>query len=96
MYVQNNWQVKYLANLSKIVVGVTLIWRKAVAVSKHNSYIPEMASFKCGGVKDNPPNRQIKHFANYSVYTVLHIDIDELLFNHCFAAIFIPGTCLVS
>ena len=38
---QNNWRVKYLVNQSKIVVGVTLIWRKAVAVSKCNSYRPE-------------------------------------------------------
>ena len=40
-YTQNNWRVKYLANRSKIVVGVTLIWRKAVAVSKCNSYRPK-------------------------------------------------------
>ena len=50
-YTQKNWQVKYLANRSKIVVGVTSIWRKAVAVSKHNSYRREMASFKLGGLK---------------------------------------------
>ena len=25
LYMQNNWRVKYLANRSKIVVGVTLI-----------------------------------------------------------------------
>ena len=31
-YVQNNWRVKHLANQSKIVVGITLIWRKAVVV----------------------------------------------------------------
>ena len=48
---QNNWWVKYLANWSKIVVGVTLIWRKAVAVSKCNSYRPETALFKFGGLK---------------------------------------------
>ena len=36
-YTQNNWRIKYLANQSKIVVGVTLIWRKDVAVSKNNS-----------------------------------------------------------
>ena len=40
-----------MANRSKIVVGVTLIWRKAVAVSKHSSYIPEMVFFKFGGLK---------------------------------------------
>jgi len=40
-----------LANQSKIVVGVTLIWRKAVDVSKHNSYRPQMALFKFGGLK---------------------------------------------
>ena len=47
---QNNWPVKYLANQSKIV-GVTLIWQKAVTVGKHNSYRPEMALFKFGGLK---------------------------------------------
>ena len=41
----NNWRVKYLANQLKIVVGVTLIWRKAIAVSNHSSYRPEMALF---------------------------------------------------
>ena len=50
-YTQNNWQVKYLANRSKNAVGVTLIWRKAIAVSKRNSYRPEMALFKFGGLK---------------------------------------------
>ena len=50
-YTQNNWRVKYLANQSKIVIGVTLIWRKAVVVSEHNSCIPEMALFKFGGIK---------------------------------------------
>ena len=50
-YTLNNWRVKYLANRSKIVVGVTLIWRKAVAVSKCNSYRPETALFKFGGLK---------------------------------------------
>ena len=34
------------ANRSKIVVGVTLIWQKAVAVGKYNSYRPEMALFR--------------------------------------------------
>ena len=48
---QNNWRVKYLANRSKIVVGVTLIWQKAVAVSKCNSYRPETVLFKFGGLK---------------------------------------------
>ena len=38
-------------NRSKIVVGVTLIWQKAVAVSKCNSYKPETALFKFGGLK---------------------------------------------
>ena len=33
-YTQNNWRVKHLANRLKIIVGVTLIWRNAVAVSK--------------------------------------------------------------
>ena len=50
-YTQNNWQVKYLTNRSKIVVGITLIWRKAVTVSKCNSYRPETALFKFGGLK---------------------------------------------
>ena len=50
-YTQNNWPVKYLAKRSKIAVGVTLIWRKAVAVSKHNSYRPEMALFNFGRLK---------------------------------------------
>ena len=35
--------VTYLANQSKTFVGVTLIWRKAVAVNKHNNYRPELA-----------------------------------------------------
>ena len=48
---QNNWLVKYLANQSKIVDGFTLIWRKAVAVTKHNSYRPEMVLFKFGRLK---------------------------------------------
>ena len=68
---QNNWRVKYLANRSKIDVDVTLIWRKAVAVSKHNNYIPEMVSFKFGGLKNNLPIHQIKHLANYFANTVL-------------------------
>ena len=40
LYMQNNWRVKNLENWLKniIVVGVTFIWRKAVAVSMHNSY----------------------------------------------------------
>ena len=50
-YTQNNWRVKYLANRSKIIVGITLIWRKAVAVSKCYSYRPETALFKFGGLK---------------------------------------------
>ena len=50
-YTQKYWRVKYLANRSKIVVGVTLILRKAVAVSKCNSYRPVMALFKFGGLK---------------------------------------------
>ena len=50
-YTQNNWRVKYLANQSKIVVGVTLIWRKTVAVSKCNSYRPKTVLFKFGGLK---------------------------------------------
>ena len=50
-YTQKYWRVKCLANRSKIVVGVTLIWRKAVAVSKRNSYRPVMALFKFGGLK---------------------------------------------
>ena len=44
-------RIQYLAYRSKIVVGVTLIWRKAVAVSKCNSYRPETALFKFGGLK---------------------------------------------
>ena len=50
-YTQNNWRVKYLANRSKIVIDVTLIWPKTVAVSKCNSYRPETALFKFGGLK---------------------------------------------
>ena len=69
-YTLNNWRVKYLANRSKIVVGVILIWRKTVAVSKCNSYRPETALFKFWRIKDNSPNRQSKHTANYSAYTV--------------------------
>ena len=34
-----------------IVIGVTLIWRKAVAVSMRNSYRPDMALFKFDGFK---------------------------------------------
>ena len=41
-----------MTNQSKIIVGVTLIWQKVVAVSKHNSYNyiyrPKMAIFKFG------------------------------------------------
>ena len=48
---QNNWRVKYLANQSKIIVGITSIWQKAVVISKHNSYRPEMVLFKFGGLK---------------------------------------------
>ena len=58
----NIWRIN-----QKIVVGVTLIWRKAVAVIKHNSYRPEMALLK---FEDKLPNRQIKHTANYSAYAV--------------------------
>ena len=47
----------------------TLIWQNPVAVSKHNNYRPEM-TFKFAGLKINSPNRQIKHAANYSMYTV--------------------------
>ena len=50
-HTQNNWRVKYSASRTKIAVGVTLIWPKAVAVSKHNSYRPEMALFKFAGSK---------------------------------------------
>ena len=48
---QNDWQAKYLANRLIIVVGVTLIWQKAVVVSKHYNYRPKMALFKFGGLK---------------------------------------------
>jgi len=40
-------------NQLKIVVGITFIWQKAVAVSKHNSYRPEMTLFKFGELKIN-------------------------------------------
>ena len=32
------WQVEYLANRSVIIVGVTLIWRRAVAAIHINSF----------------------------------------------------------
>ena len=43
------WRVEYLANRSIIVVGVTLIWRKAVAVIHVNSYKTILALFNFGG-----------------------------------------------
>ena len=55
------WRVKYLANQSVIVVGVTLIWRKALAAVHINSYKTLLALFKFGGRMKNhqlksPPN----------------------------------------
>ena len=46
------WQVKYLANRSVIVVGVTLIWRKAVAAVHIIAIYLNLA--------DGLSNRQIK------------------------------------
>ena len=43
------WRVEYLVNRSIIVVGVTLIWRKAVAVIHINSYKTILALFNFGG-----------------------------------------------
>ena len=82
LYTQNNWRVKYLANRSKIVVGVTLIWQKAVAVSKCNSYRPEMASFKFGGLKiicqtaklNTPPII----LCSYTVYFTIDIKFKDI------------------
>ena len=71
IYRISNWRVKYLANRSKIVVGVTLIWQKAVAVSKYYSYRPEMVLFKFGGLKIIHQTAKLNTpAANYSVYTV--------------------------
>ena len=88
-YTQNNWRVKYLANQSKIVVGVTLIWRKAVAVSKCNSYRPETALFKFGGLKiirqtaklNTPPIiLRIRYFGPATIYAnVIHMENYSLL-----------------
>ena len=51
----------------KIDVGVTLIWRKAIAVIEHNSFRSEMALFKFGELQIIS---QIKHTTNYSAYMV--------------------------
>ena len=42
----NIWRID-----QKSLFGITLIWQKAVAISKHISCMPEMASFKFGGLK---------------------------------------------
>ena len=52
------WRVKYLANRSVIVVGITLIWQKAeTAIYTYNSYETILVLFKFGGCTKN---RQIK------------------------------------
>ena len=43
LYMQNVWQID-----QKLLL---VTWRKAVAVSTHNSHRPEMALFKFGGFK---------------------------------------------
>ena len=67
------WQVKYFANLLKIIVGVTLTWQEAIAFSK---YRIKMALFKFGGVKTfcqtaklkSPPNKlHTVHFCSNKI-----------------------------
>ena len=48
-----------MVNGWKIVVRVTLIWRKDVAVSKCNNYRPEMALFKFDGLKIIPQTTKL-------------------------------------
>ena len=43
-----HWEVKYFPNCLKINVGITLIGRKAILVSKHDNYGIGMALFKFG------------------------------------------------
>ena len=54
------WRVKYLANQLVIVVGVTLIWRKAVAAVHTNSYKTILALFKFGGQTKNHQTAKLK------------------------------------
>ena len=54
------WRVEYLVNQSVIVVGVTLIWRKAVAAVHINSYKTLFAIFKFGGQTKNRQTAKLK------------------------------------
>ena len=54
------WQVEYLANWLIIVVGVTLIWRKAVAVIHINSYKTILVLFNFGGQTKNRQTAKLK------------------------------------
>ena len=47
------WRVEYLANQLVIVVGVILIWQKAVAAVHINSNKTLLALFKFGGQTKN-------------------------------------------
>ena len=54
------WRVEYLPNQSVIVVGVTLIWRKAVAAVHINSNKTLLALFKFGGQTKNCQTAKLK------------------------------------
>ena len=59
-YKQIYWRVEYLANQSIIVVGVALIWRKAVAAIHINSYKAILALFNFGGQTKNCQTAKLK------------------------------------
>ena len=62
------WRVEYLANQLVIVVGITLIWRKAVAAVHINSYKTLLVLFKFGGQTKNCQTAKLKSSSN-----MLHI-----------------------
>ena len=49
-----------MANWSVIIVGVTLIWQKAIATIHSNSYEAVLASFKFGGQTKNRQTTKLK------------------------------------
>ena len=53
-----------LANQSVIVVGITLIWQKAVAAIRINSYKTILALFKFGGQTKNCQTAKLKSLPN--------------------------------
>ena len=54
------WRVEYLANQSIIVVGVTLIWRKAVSFIHNNSYKTILVLLKFGRQTKNHQTAKLK------------------------------------